>query len=97
MTDRPIPRILRRAASPIPITHAGPRARVAPGPVAVDVAALPALLVQAVGRAFETLWLWQTRAEERVHLLALDDHVLQDIGVTRADAEAEARKPFWRP
>ncbi|MGH6903812.1 MAG: DUF1127 domain-containing protein [Geminicoccaceae bacterium] len=27
----------------------------------------------------------------------LSDHMLRDIGLTRADAWAEADKPFWRP
>jgi uncharacterized protein YjiS (DUF1127 family) len=26
----------------------------------------------------------------------LDEHLLQDIGKTRLEAEAEAKKPFWR-
>jgi|GEM_PF-492099 len=93
MTDRPITQS-RRAASPIPVTHAGACAQAAPRPI--DIATLPGFLVRAAGRVFETLWLWQTRADERMHLLALDDHELRDIGVTRAEAEAEARKPFWR-
>jgi len=29
-------------------------------------------------------------------LLDLDDQMLRDIGVTRAEAEFEAGKPFWR-
>lgn len=47
--------------------------------------------------AIETLHLWQTRASQRRGLLGLDDRLLRDIGVTRAQAEEEARKPFWRP
>ncbi len=94
MTDRPTTQ-RRRAASPIPVTHAGACAQTASRPV--DIAALPGVLVRTVDRAFETLWLWQTRAGERMHLLTLDDHELRDIGITRAEAEAEARKPFWRP
>jgi hypothetical protein len=29
-------------------------------------------------------------------LQALDDHLLRDIGLSRADIDAEAGKPFWR-
>jgi uncharacterized protein YjiS (DUF1127 family) len=29
-------------------------------------------------------------------LLKLDDHLLRDIGVTRAQARREASKPFWQ-
>lgn len=35
------------------------------------------------------------RARQRRLLLGLDDHLLRDIGVTRADALREAGKPFW--
>jgi uncharacterized protein YjiS (DUF1127 family) len=37
------------------------------------------------------------RARQRQALMALDDRLLKDIGVSRADAEREANKPFWRP
>lgn len=33
--------------------------------------------------------------KQRQHLLALDAHLLRDIGVTPARAATEARKPFW--
>ena len=29
-------------------------------------------------------------------LLRLDDRMLRDIGITRADAEFLSNKPFWR-
>lgn len=38
---------------------------------------------------------WQRLARERRQLLALSDHMLKDIGLTRADAEREASRPFW--
>jgi uncharacterized protein YjiS (DUF1127 family) len=37
------------------------------------------------------------RVRQRQALMALDDRLLKDIGVSRADAEREANKPFWRP
>ncbi|HUL08500.1 MAG TPA: DUF1127 domain-containing protein [Candidatus Acidoferrum sp.] len=40
---------------------------------------------------------WYLRVRERRHLRALDDHMLKDIGVTRADVEFEVQKHFWRP
>jgi uncharacterized protein YjiS (DUF1127 family) len=40
--------------------------------------------------------LWQRRRRGRQQLLALDDHLLRDIGISRLQAEAEADKPFWR-
>src|SRR5688500_3683984 len=38
---------------------------------------------------------WTDRARQRRQLTALSDHMLRDIGWTRADAWAEADKPFW--
>jgi uncharacterized protein YjiS (DUF1127 family) len=40
---------------------------------------------------------WQQRARDRRQLESLSDHMLRDIGLTRADVFAEASKPFWRP
>ncbi|MDH3694094.1 MAG: DUF1127 domain-containing protein [Gammaproteobacteria bacterium] len=45
----------------------------------------------------ETIELWNSRARERRHLAPLDDDMLKDIGVSRAEAEIESRKPFWKP
>jgi uncharacterized protein YjiS (DUF1127 family) len=36
------------------------------------------------------------RSRQREALLTLDDHLLDDIGVTRRQANAEAAKPFWK-
>jgi uncharacterized protein YjiS (DUF1127 family) len=36
------------------------------------------------------------RSAQRRALARLDDHSLRDIGVARAEAQAEAAKPFWR-
>jgi len=39
---------------------------------------------------------WRRRSRERAELARLDDRALLDIGLTRADAEFLAAKPFWR-
>ncbi len=39
---------------------------------------------------------WSERIRQRRALLALDDWVLKDIGLTRADAVRESDKPFWQ-
>lgn len=44
---------------------------------------------------FDLLSTWFERARERRALHALDDGMLKDIGLTRADAAFEAHKPFW--
>jgi uncharacterized protein YjiS (DUF1127 family) len=36
------------------------------------------------------------RYHSRQRIAELDGHLLKDIGVSFADAEAEANKPFWR-
>ena len=52
---------------------------------------------RAVSRAIDLLLIWQQRARDRRQLESLSDHMLRDIGLTRADVYAEASKPFWRP
>ncbi|HLB80832.1 MAG TPA: DUF1127 domain-containing protein [Dongiaceae bacterium] len=39
---------------------------------------------------------WLELSRQRRSLQALDERRLKDIGLTRADVEREARKPFWR-
>ena len=50
----------------------------------------------AVENAFDRFLAWQRRHKDRMHLLSLDDRMLRDIGVTLADVDREASKPFWR-
>jgi uncharacterized protein YjiS (DUF1127 family) len=61
--------------------------------VATERPAIPwrALLHGALARALR----FAERRRQRLALLELDDRLLADIGVSRADALAEARKPFW--
>ena len=44
-----------------------------------------------------TLVAWMERGRSRRVLATLDDHQLHDIGVTRAEAQLESAKPFWKP
>ena len=39
---------------------------------------------------------WRRRARDRSQLAQLDDRMLRDIGLIRADAEFLINKPFWR-
>jgi uncharacterized protein YjiS (DUF1127 family) len=39
---------------------------------------------------------WFERARQRRHLGELSEHMLKDIGLSRADVEVEVAKPFWR-
>jgi uncharacterized protein YjiS (DUF1127 family) len=47
-------------------------------------------------QAYEQVLSWLERVHQRRHLAQLSDHMLKDIGLTRADVEAEILKPFWR-
>ena len=43
------------------------------------------------------LFTWRRRARQRAALADLTDRMLDDIGITRAQAMGEAAKPFWIP
>lgn len=45
----------------------------------------------------DVLRTWQQRYQGRRALRSLDAWLLKDNGLSRAEAEREARKPFWRP
>lgn len=53
-------------------------------------------LAEAAKHQFATLCEWQQRAEMRQRMLRLDDNILDDIGLSREQVEAEAAKPFWK-
>jgi len=59
--------------------------------------ALAAILPPLAGRTRLLPWLTHAlaRRRQRAHLLRLDDHLLRDIGLTRADVLDEAARPFW--
>ncbi len=49
--------------------------------------------------AVDTLGLvvtWYARAQQRRHLVGLESRMLDDIGVSRAEALIEFDKPVWR-
>lgn len=52
----------------------------------------PSLLARAADRLFAMV----ERHRQRVALQSLSDQALSDIGISRADAEHEATRPFWR-
>ena len=53
-------------------------------------------LGQGVGRGLARALLWAERSTQRRRLAALNDHMLRDLGLSRADVMAETTKPFWR-
>ena len=40
---------------------------------------------------------WWRRLQERRALAALDDSLLRDVGLTRADVDREYDRPLWQP
>ena len=44
----------------------------------------------------KTLAIWASRTEERRQLAELNDHMLEDIGLTRAEALVVIDKYFWQ-
>jgi uncharacterized protein YjiS (DUF1127 family) len=55
-----------------------------------------ARLSGAIGGVMAALGEWQRRRRSRAQLATLDERMLQDIGLSRADAWFEINKPFWR-
>ncbi|HSA80039.1 MAG TPA: DUF1127 domain-containing protein [Geminicoccaceae bacterium] len=53
-------------------------------------------LLRAMQRAAKRVLTWHERARQRRQLECLSDHMLRDIGLTRADVLAEATKRFWQ-
>ncbi len=54
-------------------------------------------LASAAGaRAVARFHEWRRRAKDRAQLATLDDRMLADIGITRAEAQFLSDKPFWR-
>jgi uncharacterized protein YjiS (DUF1127 family) len=66
------------------------------GAVAALAWLLGGFIIELAAYAVETLLHWQERSRERVQLQQLDEHMLHDIGLSRADVAHECDKPFWR-
>ena len=69
-----------------------------------DVVTAPAELIDGVARSCRSVqsWLvyWDDLARQRRALSRLDDRQLEDIGVTRMEADEESRRwsaPWWWP
>lgn len=52
-------------------------------------------LLHRAQRLLRQLRRWKTLHDQRHHLASLSDAMLKDIGLSRADAEREASRPFW--
>jgi uncharacterized protein YjiS (DUF1127 family) len=58
-------------------------------------ARLPRSFARGAMRVAELLLTWHERSRQRHQLQRLSDHMLRDIGLSRADVLAETTKPFW--
>ena len=52
---------------------------------------LPSLTLLAI----QTIVLWRHRYQQRKQLAKLDQHLIEDIGLTEKQIREESRKPFW--
>jgi uncharacterized protein YjiS (DUF1127 family) len=57
---------------------------------------IPGRPVRPLRRTFDAILTWIERHRQRRVLQAMSDHMLHDIGLSRADAERETSKHFWR-
>ena len=64
---------------------------------ATEPAASASYLLALPERIFNALFTWQERISQRHHLMSLDDRMLGDLGLSRADVAREMEKPFWTP
>jgi uncharacterized protein YjiS (DUF1127 family) len=71
------------------------QAAVAAPEVNVDGREFARTLQRFAASVFTTMFEWQDRARQRRRLSELDDRMLKDIGLTRADVHREVEKPFW--
>lgn len=53
-------------------------------------------IVNFAVQTYKTVNTWRSRARQRRRLSQFDSRLLDDIGVSRADARVEAAKPFWK-
>ena len=53
------------------------------------------LLSVLLKRGWTTIKIWREISRERNQLRRLSEHLAKDIGISRADAEREADRPFW--
>jgi len=49
-----------------------------------------------VTRLFDQVFTWLDHARQRRHLGELDDRLLRDIGLSRAEVDYESSRPFWQ-
>ena len=71
------------------------RFEIASEKTAKAVLSLPLQFLAGIKNAFTVMTDWQKRHSERAHLMSLDTRLLADMGLTEAERQIEANKPFW--
>jgi len=64
--------------------------------LSIDRAPTPISLLKIFRRLGTVYRLSRERYRQRRQLMEMDDRQLKDIGITREQAEQEARKPIWK-
>ena len=58
--------------------------------------AIAGIPVRVLLKMLDAYLTWAEVSRQRRALLALSDDMLKDIGISRAQADIEGSKPFWR-
>jgi len=53
-------------------------------------------MAEMLEAVLDRLSVWSERSRQRRRLADLDDRLLRDIGLSRAEVELECHRPFWR-
>ena len=77
-------------------TRSYPATLAAPAATHPQAVAEPIRLRDVLAAVIEQVLVWHERVRQRRQLQSLSDHMLRDLGLGRADVEAETSKPFWR-
>lgn len=62
----------------------------------VQIDTVNVVRISKVARLKNVLKRWRQNYRSRLELQTLNHYELKDIGVSRAEALEEAKKPFWR-
>ena len=84
---------------PVPVTSGTsrlPSAGRVPTFPAIETRGILDTLASATIRLIDSMLEWSERDRQRRHLMTLDDRMLEDIGVSCADAVEESRKRPWQ-
>ena len=53
------------------------------------------IVLPLVNKVWTKIIFWRGLSRQRSQLMLMDDHLLKDIGLSRTEAENEAKRHFW--